>query len=167
MNELGSPIGVSGPGSDASVTEGGHAAVVGVATSLDASSGGRTPISVAIAEDSYLIRDALAMKLSSAPEVEIAAVCCNGNELQAAIAAWSPQVVLTDIRMPPSGTEEGIRIAAALHDSDPQVGVVVLSQYAEPAYAIALLEHGTGGRAYLLKERVRKTDELIGAIKAV
>ncbi len=127
----------------------------------------RAPIRVVIAEDSYLIRDALTGKLSSATEVELVAVCCNGTELEGAISAWHPQVVVTDVRMPPSGGEEGIRIAASLRDSDPEVGVVVLSQYVEPAYALALLEQGSDRRAYLLKERVRSTEELIGAIETV
>ena len=76
-------------------------------------------------------------------------------------------MVLTDIRMPPSGADEGTRIAARLRETHPDVGVVVLSQYAEPAYALGLLEQGTGGRAYLLKERIRNKEELIDAIEAV
>jgi DNA-binding NarL/FixJ family response regulator len=126
-----------------------------------------TPIRVAVAEDSYLIREFLTETLSSTPEVELVAVCSNGKELQTAIEMWSPDVILTDIRMPPSGADEGIRIAAALRQTHPDVGVVVLSQYAEPAYALGLLEHGSGGRAYLLKERIRRKDQLIGAIVAV
>src|SRR6202012_5141584 len=100
------------------------------------------PIHVVIAEDSYVIREFLTATLSAAAEVELVAVCTNGKELQTAIATWSPDVVLTDIRMPPSGGDEGVRIAASLRDTHPEVGVVVLSQYAEPAYAIRLLEHG-------------------------
>jgi DNA-binding NarL/FixJ family response regulator len=99
--------------------------------------------------------------------VELMAVCTNGKELVSAIESWDPDVVITDIRMPPSGAEEGIRIAATLRDSRPEVGVIVLSQYAEPAYALALLERGTGRRAYLLKERIRDREELIAAIETV
>ncbi len=128
---------------------------------------GRPPIRVVIAEDSYLIREILTTTLAAAPEVELVAVCCNGKELKLAIDTWNPDVVLTDIRMPPSGADEGIRVAAELRETHPEVGVVVLSQYAEPAYAVALLEKGTGRRAYLLKERIRNRDELIGAIEAV
>jgi DNA-binding NarL/FixJ family response regulator len=124
-------------------------------------------VRVIVAEDSYVIREFLTTALSAAPGVELVAVCTNGKELVKAIETWDPDVVLTDIRMPPSGAEEGVRIAARLRDTHPEVGVVVLSQYAEPAYAISLLEHGTGGRAYLLKERIRDKDELIGAIQAV
>jgi DNA-binding NarL/FixJ family response regulator len=128
---------------------------------------GRAPIRIVIAEDSYVIREFLTAALSSAPEVELVAVCTNGDELQTAIRIWRPDVVLTDIRMPPSGAEEGIRIAERLRESEPEMGVVVLSQYAEPAYAIALLAQGTGYRAYLLKERIRDRAELIEAIQAV
>ena len=124
-------------------------------------------IRVALAEDSYVIREFLTATLSAAPEIELVAVCTNGKELRTAIATWNPEVVLTDIRMPPSGADEGVRIASALRDTRPDVGVVVLSQYAEPAYALSLLQQGTGGRAYLLKERIRDKEQLIDAIKAV
>ena len=127
----------------------------------------RAPLRVVIAEDSYLIREVLTATLSSFPQVELVAVCSNGKELQTAIALWKPDVILTDIRMPPSGADEGIRVAAELRETHPEVGVVILSQYAEPAYALALLEKGTGRRAYLLKERIRNKDELIGAIETV
>jgi DNA-binding NarL/FixJ family response regulator len=122
---------------------------------------------VVIAEDAYVVREFLAVALGAAPEVELVAVCTNGKELKAAIGSWHPQVVITDIRMPPSRTDEGIQIATELRDSDPEIGVIVLSQYAEPAYALALLEHGTGRRAYLLKERIRDREELVGAIETV
>lgn len=125
------------------------------------------PVRVVVAEDSYLIREFLLATLSSAPEVELLAVCTNGKELLAAIRMWRPDVVLTDIRMPPSGADEGIRVATQLRDTDPEIGVIVLSQYAEPAYALALLERGTGRRAYLLKERIRNRGELIAAIEEV
>ena len=125
------------------------------------------PIRVVVAEDSYLIREFLTATLSAAPEVELVALCTDGTELEKAIEIWDPDVVLTDIRMPPSRTDEGARIAAKLRETRPNVGVVVLSQYAEPAYALSVLGEGTGGRAYLLKERVRHKEELIGAIEAV
>jgi DNA-binding NarL/FixJ family response regulator len=125
------------------------------------------PLRVVIAEDSYLIREVLTMSLGANPGIQIVAVCANGKELQTALARWQTDVVVTDIRMPPSGGSEGIRVAAALRDSNPEIGVVVLSQYAEPAYALALLERGTRGRAYLLKERIRSGQELADAITAV
>jgi DNA-binding NarL/FixJ family response regulator len=125
------------------------------------------PIRVVIAEDAYVIRDFLTTALGACSEVELAAVCTNGKELRSAIETWRPDVVITDIRMPPSGGEEGIQVAAELRESHPQIGVIVLSQYAEPAYAISLLDRGTGRRAYLLKERIRDRDELIAAIETV
>ena len=125
------------------------------------------PIGVVVAEDSYVIREFLTATLSATPEVELVAVCSNGKELETAIEVWDPDVVLTDIRMPPTHGEEGVRIAAQLRETHPHVGVVVLSQYAEPAYALRLLEQGTAGRAYLLKERIRDKEELIRAIEAV
>lgn len=127
----------------------------------------RSPIRLIVAEDSYLIREFLTMTLSASPGVEVVAVCTNGKELEMAIETWDPDVVITDIRMPPSGTDEGIRIATRLRETHPEVGVVVLSQYAEPAYALDLLGEGTGGRAYLLKEHIRKRDDLLGAIESV
>jgi DNA-binding NarL/FixJ family response regulator len=125
------------------------------------------PIRVVFAEDPYLLRESLAMLLESAPEVTVAAACSDGNELEAAIAAERPDVVITDIRMPPSGAREGIQIAARLRETDPEIGVVVLSQYAEPGYALELLDQGSGRRAYLLKESIRDQEELIRAIQAV
>jgi DNA-binding NarL/FixJ family response regulator len=125
------------------------------------------PIRVVVAEDSYLVREFLTATLSSAPEVDLVAVCTNGKELQFAIETWAPDVVLTDIRMPPSGAGEGIQVAAALRESHPETGVIVLSQYADPEYALALLDHGSSRRAYLLKERIRDRRDLIGAIEAV
>jgi DNA-binding NarL/FixJ family response regulator len=125
------------------------------------------PIRVIAAEDSYVVREFLISALQSAPEVELVAVCSNRNELDAVIESERPDVLITDIRMPPSGGAEGISVAARLRETDPDVGVVILSQYAEPDYAVALLESGSGGRAYLLKERIRNREELIGAIEEV
>jgi DNA-binding NarL/FixJ family response regulator len=125
------------------------------------------PIRVIAADDSYVIREFLTLTLSEAPEVELVDVCDNAIELDAAIDSRLPDVVITDIRMPPSNADDGIRIAARLRETHPNLGVVVLSQYAEPVFALELLDRGTAGRAYLLKERVRSTGELIGAIQAV
>jgi DNA-binding NarL/FixJ family response regulator len=125
------------------------------------------PIRVVTAEDSYVVREFLTSTLEAAPQVELVAVCSNRNELDDAIDSLHPDVLITDIRMPPSGGEEGITVAARLRESNPEMGVVVLSQYAEPEYALALLEGGSGRRAYLLKERIRNREELIAAIEAV
>jgi DNA-binding NarL/FixJ family response regulator len=125
------------------------------------------PVRVIVAEDSYPIRDFITDKLSTSPEVELVAVCSNATELQTAIAIWRPQVVLTDVRMPPSGSDEGVRIARRLRETNPEIGVVVLSQYAEPAYALGVLEDGGAGRGYLLKESISNRRELVRAIAAV
>lgn len=114
-----------------------------------------------------MVREFLTTTLESAPEVDLVAVCSNRDELEVAIASEEPDVVITDIRMPPSGRAEGIFVATSLRESRPNVGVVVLSQYAEPEYALALLGSGSGRRAYLLKERIRNREQLIGAIEAV
>jgi DNA-binding NarL/FixJ family response regulator len=124
-------------------------------------------IRVVLAEDHYLVREGVRRLLETQPEVEIAAVCEDLDSLYAAVAAEQPHVVVTDIRMPPGNLDEGIRAAERLRTTDPGVGVVVLSQYLEPRYALALFEHGTERRAYLLKERVRDVTQLAGAIVAV
>ena len=117
----------------------------------DISEIGGGPIRVVIAENSCIIREGLSSMLGAAPEVDLAAVCSTGRELQAAIAAENPDVVLTGIRMPPSETDEGIRVAARLRETSPETGVVVLTQYAEPSYALGLFDKGAARRAYLLK----------------
>jgi DNA-binding NarL/FixJ family response regulator len=124
-------------------------------------------IKVVIADDHYLVREGVRRLLETEPEIEVAAVCEDLDSLLAAVEAERPDVVLTDIRMPPDGVDEGIQAAERLRESHPEVGVVVLSQYGEPAYALALLEAGTAGRAYLLKERVDDITQLVGAIRAV
>jgi DNA-binding NarL/FixJ family response regulator len=125
------------------------------------------PIRVVLAEDSFLLRESVQRLLSTEPDLEVVAACEDYDSLMAAVEAESPDVVLTDIRMPPTGTDEGVRAAAELRALHPEIGVVVLSQYAEPAYALALLEEGSQGRAYLLKERVSDLDQLAGAIRQV
>ena len=125
------------------------------------------PIRIVLAEDSYLVREGVRRLLETLPDVEVAAVCEDLDSLLAAVDAERPDVVMTDIRMPPGGHDEGIRAARMLRESHPALGVVVLSQYAEPEYALALLESGADGRAYLLKERVEDLDQLAAAIHAV
>lgn len=125
------------------------------------------PIRIVLAEDHYLVREGMRRLLETSPEVEVVAACEDLESLLAAVAAEQPDVVLTDIRMPPTSTDEGIRAAERLRDTHPDVGVVVLSQYAEPRYALPLLEHGSARRAYLLKERVQDLDQLVRAIREV
>jgi DNA-binding NarL/FixJ family response regulator len=122
---------------------------------------------VVLAEDSYLVREGVRRLLELRPEVEVAAVCDDLDSLLAAVEETSPDVVVTDIRMPPERTDEGIRAAERLRETHPGIGVVVLSQYAEPRYALRLLERGSAGRAYLLKERVSDLEQLLAAIHEV
>jgi DNA-binding NarL/FixJ family response regulator len=125
------------------------------------------PIRVLVAEDNVLLRDGLVRLLEAAADVEPAGSCGTYDELLAMVDDTKPDVVLTDIRMPPTGTDEGIRAAATLRSTHPHLGVVVLSQYASPAYALALLEGGSEGRAYLLKDRVADVDDVLAAVRAV
>jgi DNA-binding NarL/FixJ family response regulator len=128
-------------------------------------SGPATPIRVALADDSFLIREAVQQVLAGLDDIEVVAVCADGDELWLAIERTRPDVVVTDVRMPPGGDDEGIRIAARLREAHPQIGVIVLSQFTEPRYGMALLEHGAEGRVYLLKERLHDRSELRSAIE--
>ena len=125
------------------------------------------PIRVVVADDHYLVREGVRRLLETEPDLEVAAVCGDLDSLLDAVDAERPDVVVTDVRMPPGGTDEGIRAAERLRETHPEVGVVVLSQYAAPSYALALLERGSAGRAYLLKERVEDLGQLVAAIRAV
>ena len=120
-----------------------------------------------LAEDDYLVREGLRQVVSADPDIEVVGVASDYDGLIAAVDRTEPDVVLTDIRMPPTGTDEGIRAAALLRESHPQVGVVVLSQYAEPRYVLRLLEGGSARRAYLLKERIGNRMQLMQAIREV
>lgn len=120
-----------------------------------------------MAEDNYLLREGMARLLSTADDIEIVAACGEFDELMSLVETCRPDVVITDIRMPPTGTDEGIRAATELRRSHPAMGVVVLSQYATPSYALALFDEGSDGRAYLLKDRVSELDELIAAVRIV
>ena len=126
-----------------------------------------TAIRVAVADDSYLVREALTHVLEAASGVEVIAACEDLASLQRVIDADNPDVVVTDIRMPPSDTDEGLRVAAELRQTHPAIGVVVLSQYSDPQYGLALLDSGSDGRAYLLKERIRHRGQLVSAIETV
>jgi DNA-binding NarL/FixJ family response regulator len=125
------------------------------------------PIRVVLAEDHFIVREGIRRLLETEPGLEVAAVCDDLDSLLAAVEAEKPDVVITDIRMPPGNADEGIQAAARLRETNPDIGVVVLSQYATPSYALALLETGSAGRSYLLKERVHDVDQLVSAIHAV
>ena len=125
------------------------------------------PIRIVIGEDSLIVREGVRQLLATDPTVEVVAAVADADSLRDACERHEPDVVLTDIRMPPTSTDEGIRLAGELRESQPQVGVVVLSQFSDPFYALALLDRGSDGRAYLLKERVHNRAELMAAIRAV
>jgi DNA-binding NarL/FixJ family response regulator len=122
---------------------------------------------VVIADDHLLVREGIRRLLEAQPDLEIAAVCEDLDSLLAAVDTGRPDVVVTDIRMPPGNADEGIRAAERIRETHPDIGVVVLSQYATPSYALALLESGSARRAYLLKERVQDPEHLVSAIRAV
>jgi DNA-binding NarL/FixJ family response regulator len=124
-------------------------------------------IRVVLAEDHYLVREGVRRLLETQDDLEVVGVCDDLESLLAMVEADRPDVVVTDIRMPPGNLDEGIRAAELLRTTAPDVGVVVLSQYLEPAYALALFEGGTERRGYLLKERVSDVGQLVAAITAV
>ena len=137
---------------------GGAAGATGIAT---------RPIRVALADDSRLVREALEHVLDAREEIEVVAACGDRDALLRAVDEQRPDVVVTDIRMPPTHTDEGLQVAALLRERRPRIGVVVLSQFAEARYGLALFDDGSNGRAYLLKERVLHRDQLVAAIEAV
>jgi DNA-binding NarL/FixJ family response regulator len=125
------------------------------------------PIRVVVAEDSFFAREGIVSILDDIDDVELVEMSGDLDELRAAVERTSPDIVLTDIRMPPTNTDEGIRFAAELRDVHPDMGVVVLSQHAEPRYAMALFDAGSDRRAYLLKERLKDKAELSRALHEV
>ena len=132
--------------------------------------GAREPggtLRVALADDSYLLREALVHVLDAADGIEVVATCGDRDTLYAAVESERPDVVVTDIRMPPDSRDEGLQVADRLRDTHPEIGVVVLSQYAEPSYGLQLLDRGSDGRAYLLKDRIRYRGQLVSAIETV
>src|SRR3954462_1350981 len=124
-------------------------------------------IRVVVGEDSAVVREGIKRMLERSEDIEVAGTCADAATLRAAIAEHRPDVVVTDIRMPPTLEDEGIRVAAILRDTHPEMGVVVLSQHAEPDYVLSLPEGGSARRAYLLKERVRPRGQLVDAVRAV
>ena len=128
---------------------------------------GVVTVTVVLAEDSYLMREGVSRLLESDQGIELVATGADLESLLEAVEAHSPNVVVTDIRMPPTSTDEGIQAAEAFRDSHPGLGVVVLSQYDEPEYALKLLARGAAGRAYLLKDRLINAGDLLHAIREV
>lgn len=126
-----------------------------------------TVLRVVVAEDNYIVREGLRLLLATQSDLDLVASVASLSELLGAVEETRPDAVLTDVRMPPGQGDEGIRAAESLARTHPQVGVVVLSQYVEPEWAMRLFEPTASGRAYLLKERVGDIGQLRGAIGAV
>lgn len=124
-------------------------------------------VAVVLAEDSYLMRQGVSRLLETDDAVRLVATAADLDSLREAVEEHAPEVVVTDIRMPPTNTDEGIQAAAAFRETHPSLGVVVLSQYDEPEYALKLLARGAGGRAYLLKDRLFDASDLLHAIREV
>ena len=125
------------------------------------------PIRLVLAEDHYLVREGIRRLLETQPDFEVVAACGDLGSLLDAVDAERPDVVVTDVRMPPGDADEGIQAAERLRETHPDIGVVVLSQYANASYVLALLDGGQRGRAYLLKERVKDLEQLASAIRTV
>ena len=124
-------------------------------------------VRVVFADDNFLVREGVAGLLAEAAEIELVETAADTDELMRAVAAQRPDAVLTDIRMPPTFTTEGIDAAKQIRAEHPSIGVVVLSQYVEEDYAFELLKDGVAGLGYLLKERVSQLDELVRALHDV
>lgn len=124
-------------------------------------------IRLAVADDDLLVREGIRHALSAEADIEIVAVAADRDELLEAVEREAPDLVLTDIKMPPSHATEGIDIARLLRTSHPGTGVIVVSMYAHPEYALALLESGAAGRGYLLKDRLANREQLVAAIRLV
>jgi DNA-binding NarL/FixJ family response regulator len=125
------------------------------------------PLRIVVAEDDFLVREGILRVLSTAPDFEVVASCDDYDALVAAVEQQDPDVVLTDIKMPPTSSNEGIRLARQLHATHPKIGVVVVSQYSEPSLIVGLFEEGSDRRAYLLKERIRDRSVVVSTIRSV
>jgi DNA-binding NarL/FixJ family response regulator len=126
-----------------------------------------TSIRIVLAEDNLLVREGLVSLIADVEDIEVVGTCSSLAELLEEVDRRHPDVVLTDIRMPPDHEDEGIRAAEGFRTTHPDLGVVVLSQFVDPVYALALLDGGTRGRGYVLKDRVDEVDRLAHAIRTV
>ncbi len=128
---------------------------------------GRRTISVFLADDNLIVREGVRALINRSPDLEVTGVAADYDEVIAGCAAEAPQVLVTDIRMPPSFRSEGIDAAREVRKRHPGTGVVVLSQFDDPEYAVALLADGSAGYGYLLKDRVAEGNQLVEAIRSV
>jgi DNA-binding NarL/FixJ family response regulator len=140
---------------------------VHLAAEVDGDPSPSRPLRLVIADDDYLVREALTRILTDVTSMEVVRSCQDRDSLLEAVRDQRPDAILTEIRMPPTRTDEGIQVARALRRTDPDVGVVVLSHFADPSYVLELLESGSAGRAYLLKQRVSDPRQLVAAVEAV
>jgi len=127
----------------------------------------RMALRLVVAEDNLLVREGLVTLLSTAPDLEVVASCVDYDALAAAVEEHQPDVVLTDIKMPPTLSDEGIRLARELRLSHPEIGVVVVSQFSDARQVLELFEEGSDRRAYLLKERLHDRAALVSAVRSV
>jgi DNA-binding NarL/FixJ family response regulator len=127
----------------------------------------RPPIRIVLADDSYLARLALTHLFEGVPAMLVVGECSDGAAVAPVLDEQQADLLITDIRMPPSGHDEGIRLAARLRETHPALGVIVLSTYAEVAYALRLFEHGSDSRGYLLKDRIRDRQQVVEAVLTV
>src|SRR5262245_28561093 len=125
------------------------------------------PLRIVISEDDLLVREGIVRLLSGAPDLEVVAACDDYDATFAAVEEQEPDVLLTDIRMPPTATDEGIRLSQQIRVNHPRMGVVVVSQSSEPDHVLGLFEGGSDRRAYLLKERIHDRAALVSAIRSV
>ncbi len=127
----------------------------------------RPPIRVVLADDAFLVRAAVRHLLHDVPMINVVGESGDATEVPRICDEQRADLLITDIRMPPTGDDEGIRLAARLRDTHPALGVIVLSTYADVGYALKLFESGSDSRAYLLKDRIRDRLELADAVRAV
>jgi DNA-binding NarL/FixJ family response regulator len=124
-------------------------------------------IRVVLADDSVAVRDVLARVLDRSPEIDVVATAADEPTLLAAIEETRPDVVVTDVRMPPTGTDEGVRVAERLATARPEIGVVIVSQYSSPEWLSRVFDVGRENRAWVMKERAHSGGQLIHAVETV
>ena len=125
------------------------------------------PIRVVLADDSVAMREVLAQMLDGSPDIDVVAIAEDEPTLLAAIGESRPDVVVTDVRMPPTGTDEGVRVATHLATAQPHIGVVIVSQYSEPGWLARVFDQGSENRGWVMKERAHAGGQLISAVRAV
>jgi DNA-binding NarL/FixJ family response regulator len=139
----------------------------GVAAASRSLASGIVPIRVVLADDSVAVREVLAQLLERSPDIDLVAIAADEPTLLAAIEEARPDVVVTDVRMPPTGTDEGVRVAALLATTQPHIGVVILSQYSDPGWLSRVFDQGSVNRGWIMKERVHAEGQLISAVRTV